>query len=422
MKLRVRPSTIEGEVSSSPSKSYTHRAMALALLAEGTSHLRRPLLSGDTLATLSAVRKFGAEVDREGEVLHINGGRLRCPDDVINVDNSGTTIRIMAGIASLLPCITVLTGDESIRRRPMQPLIDALAELGAECRSTRGNGLAPLLVRGPNTGTRTHIKGDVSSQFISSLLISSAVKPVDTEIVLTTPLRSRPYVEITMDMMDRFGVRSGTIPDGFMVPGGQTYKPQDYAVPGDFSSAAFPLVAGALAGHAKVRHLDKQDRQGDKAVLDILSKFGAPVHWVGDAVETSRVPLVGNEVDLSQAPDLFPIVAVMATQAVGVTVINNAEHVRLKESDRIAATMEFLGRMGAEVEERRDGCMIKGPCKLRGASVDSLADHRILMAAAIATLVAEGESVITDGDCFKISYPGFVEDMTALGADLELIP
>ncbi len=188
MKLRVRPSTIEGEVSSSPSKSYTHRAMALALLAEGTSHLRRPLLSGDTLATLSAVRKFGAEADREGEVLHIDGGRLRCPDDVINVDNSGTTIRIMAGIASLLPCITVLTGDESIRRRPMQPLIDALGELGAECRSTRGNGLAPLLVRGPNTGTRTHIKGDVSSQFISSLLISSAVKTVDTEIVLTTPL------------------------------------------------------------------------------------------------------------------------------------------------------------------------------------------------------------------------------------------
>jgi 3-phosphoshikimate 1-carboxyvinyltransferase len=422
MKLRVRPSTIEGEVSSSPSKSYTHRAMALALLAEGTSQLRRPLLSGDTLATLSAVKKFGAGTDREGEVLRIDGGRLRCPDDVINVDNSGTTIRIMAGIASLLPCITVLTGDESIRRRPMQPLIDALGELGAECRSTRGNGLAPLLVRGPNTGTRAHIKGDVSSQFISSLLISSAVKPVDTEIVLTTPLRSRPYVEITMDMMARFGVRSEALPEGFMVPGGQRYTPQDYAVPGDFSSAAFPFMAGALAGHAKVRHLDKQDRQGDKVVLEILSRFGAPVHWVGDSVETSRVPLVGNEVDLSQAPDLFPIVAVMATQAEGVTVIKNAEHVRLKESDRIVATVDFLRRMGAEVEERRDGCVIKGPCPLRGASVDSLADHRILMAAAIATLVAEGESVITDGDCFKISYPGFVEDMTALGADLELIP
>ncbi len=134
------------------------------------------------------------------------------------------------------------------------------------------------------------------------------------------------------------------------------------------------------------------------------------------------MPLVGNEVDLSHAPDLFPIVAVMATQARGVTVIKNAEHVRLKESDRIAATVEFLGRMGAEIEERRDGCMIKGPCQLRGASVDSLGDHRILMAAAIAALVAEGESVITDGDCFKISYPGFVEDMTALGADLEVMP
>jgi 3-phosphoshikimate 1-carboxyvinyltransferase len=422
MKMKVRPSVVEGRVLSSPSKSYTHRAMALALLADGTSQLRRPLLSGDTLATLAAVKSFGGVTETHGDRLSVRGGQLRCPDDVIDAENSGTTIRIMAGIASLLPCTTVLTGDDSIRRRPMQPLIDALRELGVECSSSRGNGLAPLLVRGPNLGARAHIQGDVSSQFISSLLISSAVKAVDTEIVLTTPLKSRPYVEITMDMMSRFGARCEDRAEGFFVPGGQNYLPQDYAVPGDFSSAAFPLMAGALAGKVAVSQLDPRDRQGDKVILDVLKDFGAPVRWEGDTVEVSRSALQGTEVDLSQAPDLFPIVAVLATQAQGVTVIRNAEHVRLKESDRIAATTDFLGRMGAEVEERRDGCVVHGPCALRGAHIDSLGDHRILMAAAIATLVAEGESVISEGDCFKISYPGFVADMTALGADLELIP
>lgn len=163
MRLRVTASNAEGSVLSSPSKSYTHRAMALALLAEGESVLRRPLLGEDTLATLDAVKAFGGSVVKDG-ALRITGGPLRCPDDVIDARNSGTTIRLMAGVASLLPCITVLTGDESVRRRPMQPLIDALGMMGVRCESTRGNGLAPLVVKGPNLGRRTEIRGDVSSQ------------------------------------------------------------------------------------------------------------------------------------------------------------------------------------------------------------------------------------------------------------------
>ena len=196
---------------------------------------------------------------------------------MIDTDNPGTTIRIVAGIASLLPCHTVLTGDESIRRRPMQPLISALRELGVECLSTRGNGLAPLLVRGPNTGRETHIPGDISSQFISSLLISSPLKQVDTDIHITTDLKSRPYVEITMDMMSRFGTVCSESDGTFHVDGGQSYRAQDYVVPGDFSSAAFPLAAGALAGKATVTNLDPRDRQGDRSFVDILRRFGAIV-------------------------------------------------------------------------------------------------------------------------------------------------
>jgi 3-phosphoshikimate 1-carboxyvinyltransferase len=420
MKLQVRPSEIEGAVSASPSKSYTHRAMVLALLGKGTSRLDNVLLGGDTLATLNAVRKLGGVVTFEGDRCVIEGGHLTCPDDVINTDNSGTTIRIVAGIASLLPCHTVLTGDESIRRRPMQPLISALCEMGVECYSTRGNGLAPLIVKGPNRGAETHIPGDISSQFISSLLISSPLKDVDTDIHITTELKSRPYVEITIGMMSRFGVRCSESDGTFHVPGGQSYQARDYIVPGDFSSAAFPLAAGALAGKATVTNLDPEDDQGDRRFVGILKDFGAKVEQTESSITVRTAPLQGMDIDLADAPDLFPIAAVVATQAKGISTIFNAEHVRFKESDRIASTVKFLKDMGADIQETKDGCVIRGPCHLRGTEVDPLADHRILMAAAVAALVAKGDTLIEDGDCFKISYPGFVKDMVSLGASVEV--
>ena len=366
MKLIVKPSEIGELLSASPSKSYTHRAMVLALLGDGTSRLDNVLLGGDTLATLNAVRKLGGLVEFEGERCIIEGGHLTCPDDVINTDNSGTTIRIVAGIASLLPCHTVLTGDDSIRRRPMQPLISALRELGVECYSTRGNGLAPLVVRGPNTGSQTHIPGDISSQFISSLLISSPLKPVDTDIHITTELKSRPYVEITMDMMSRFGAHCSEANGSFHVPGGQSYRAQDYVVPGDFSSAGIP-ACGRSVGRKVDRHQPRpQGQAGGPQILGnprMLRGHRDRERWIGLC---GTAPLQGTEIDLADAPDLFPIVAVVATQARGVTTITNAEHVRYKESDRIAATAKFLEDMGANIHGRKDGCIIRGPCHLKG--------------------------------------------------------
>jgi 3-phosphoshikimate 1-carboxyvinyltransferase len=303
----------------------------------------------------------------------------------------------------------------------MQPLIDALGQLGVQCHSTRGNGLAPLVVRGPNRGGKCSIKGDVSSQFISSLLISSALKEVDTEIELTSSLKSRPYVEITMGMMRTFAAEVEMTKSGFFVPGRQRYAPRAYKVPGDYSSAAFPLVAGALTAGVAVTGLDPEDRQGDKVVIDILEGFGAEVRRGSTSVRASAAELEGCTVDLADAPDLFPIVAVLGSQANGTTEIVNAEHVRLKESDRIRSTTDFLKVMGAEVRETKDGCVIRGPCKLKGGVVDSLDDHRILMAAAIAGMVSQGTTSITHGECFKISYPRFLEDMASLGADMRLM-
>ena len=421
MRLVVRPSGISGTIPASPSKSYSHRAMIFGLLADGRTNLRNVLLSGDTLATLRAIQMFGARADVKGDSVTIDGGKLLCPDDVINADNSGTTIRIMAGIASLLPCTTVLTGDASVRRRPMKPLLDALNELGVQCHSTRDNGLAPFVVRGPNKGKQCHIKGDVSSQFISSLLISSPLKEVDTEVILTSPLKSRPYVEISMGMMRIFGAKVEMGKSGFMIPGRQRYLPQSYKVPGDYSSASFPMVAGALTGGVSIAGLDPEDKQGDKLILDILERFGAVVKRGSTGVKVLPGKLEGITVDLSDAPDLFPLVAVLASQAKGVTEIINAEHVRLKESDRIKSTVAFLRAMGVNLQERSDGCLVKGPSSLKGVEVDSLEDHRILMAAAVAGLVAEGETVISHGDCYRISYPNFVDDMVGSGADMEMI-
>jgi 3-phosphoshikimate 1-carboxyvinyltransferase len=366
------------------------------------------------------MEQFGASFRAEDDDRIVRGGRLRAPASAIDCANSGTTIRLLAGIASLLPYSVTLTGDASLQQRPMKPLISALTEMGVHA-SSQNNGCPPLIIRGPNKGRWTHIKGDISSQFISSLLISSALKELDTEIVITTPLKSRPYVQITRDMMSHFGATTAETKNGYRVMGGQRYRPRDYTIPGDYSSASFPLVAGALAGKVTVTGLDPQDQQGDRSILDVLARFGASVTRGGESVTVGKGDLHGTEVDLGDSPDAFPILAVLATQARGESALTNAEHLRFKESDRIATTVSFLKAMGADIEERKDGCVVRGPTRLKGRSIDPSGDHRILMAAAVAGLVAEGTTTISHGDSYAISYPRFPEDLRALGANVEVV-
>jgi 3-phosphoshikimate 1-carboxyvinyltransferase len=421
MRLMIEPGPVEGSVPASPSKSYTHRAMTLGMMASGTTTIRRSLLSDDTLSTLGAIKQLGSRVLVKGDTCTIMGGRMECPQEPIDAGNSGTTLRLMTGVASILPCSTVLTGDESLRKRPMGPLIDALREMGVTCIPTQSEGCAPLMVKGPNRGRTAHIRGDVSSQFISSLLMSSPLKEVDTEIVLTTPLISSPYVDITIELMERFGVTCHPTQEGFFIEGGQRMEPVDMGIPGDFSSAAFPLVAGAMSGKVRVTGLTDRTCQGDRAILDILERFGASVRRGEGEIEVEPGEMVATEVDLSSCPDLFPIVAVLATSAEGASRLHGAKHLRHKESDRIRTTVDMLKDMGAKVEEREDGCIVEGPSRLRGAMIDPHKDHRILMAGTVAALVAEGHTTIQDGDCYAVSYPGFVEDMINLGSRIEVI-
>ncbi|TES84094.1 MAG: 3-phosphoshikimate 1-carboxyvinyltransferase [Hadesarchaea archaeon] len=425
--LKVKPSKLAGEVKAPPSKSYTHRAFMVALLARGESKVINPLVSFDTEVTIEAARTLGAEVSQEGDVWRVLGtaGELKPRADTIDARNSGTTIRLMSAIAALSPKLVRLTGDESVCARPMGPLIEALAKLGTKARCEGLRGRPPVVVGGGLRGGEVEITGAISSQFISALLLVSPYAKEDVKITVTEELRSKPYVEITLELLDGAGARIKRSRDlmEFKIPGGQVFKAIDFKVPGDFSSASFMLAAAALAGGTvRVSNLDVQSAQGDKRIIELLREFGADVRVKGKAVEVSGGgELSGIEADCGNNPDLVPALAVLGSVAEGRTRLLNIPHLRLKETDRIHALASELRKLGAEVEERPDELRIRGVKRLKGAKLTSYGDHRMAMALAVASLVAWGETIIDGAESISVSYPSFVEDIRKLGGKVELV-
>ncbi len=425
--LKVKPSKLAGEVKAPPSKSYTHRAFMVALLARGESKVINPLVSFDTEATIEAARTLGAEVSQEGDVWRVLGtaGELKPRADTIDARNSGTTIRLMSAIAALSPKLVRLTGDESVCARPMGPLIEALAKLGTKARCEGLRGRPPVVVGGGLRGGEVEITGAISSQFISALLLVSPYAKEDVKITVTEELRSKPYVEITLELLDGAGARIKRSRDlmEFKIPGGQVFKAIDFKVPGDFSSASFMLAAAALAGGTvRVSNLDVQSAQGDKRIIELLREFGADVRVKGKAVEVSGGgELSGIEADCGNNPDLVPALAVLGSVAEGRTRLLNIPHLRLKETDRIHALASELRKLGAEVKERPDELRIRGVKRLKGAKLTSYGDHRMAMALAVASLVAWGETIIDGAESISVSYPSFVEDIRKLGGKVELV-
>ena len=415
----VERSSLSGETYAPPSKSYTHRAILITSLGPGGT-IKRPLLSADTRATVAASESFGARIslgDDTGGNLSITGvsDQPKTPEDVINVLNSGTTLRFCSAVAALTDG-AVLTGDASIRTRPNGPLLSALSELGATAFSIRNNGKAPLVIKGKMSGGIAHLDGGVSSQFLSALLIAAPLAESDTRIVIKGDLKSRPYAEITLDMLADAGVHIEAKQQEFSVLGGQSYGLKSYAIPGDFSSASYPLAAAAVTGSAVTVKGILPSRQGDSAIIDILSRMGAKVSWdkeKGD-LHIQGGDLVGTDVDASRTPDLVPTIAVLGALAEGKTTVFNAEHVRHKETDRLHAMAVELSKMGADIRERPDGLEITGG-KLHGAKVHGWHDHRIVMALTVAGFVAGGTEIDT-ADAVDVSYPGFFEQMEGLGA------
>ncbi len=426
MDVTVGNSRVSGTARAPPSKSYTHRALLAAGYAGGAL-VRNPLVSADTKATARAVDHFGGDAERVQADWEITGfgGAPDVPADVIDCANSGTTMRLVSGAAALADGTTVLTGDRSLRSRPQGPLLDAIADLGGSARSTRGNGQAPLIVDGPIEGGHVEMPGDVSSQFVTSLLMAGALTDEGVEIELTTELKSAPYVDITLDVLESFGVTAEERENGYRVPGGQTYEPADgeYAVPGDFSSASYLLAAGALAGGEEVVVEGAHpSEQGDAAIVDVLRQMGADVEWRQDDGEivVGRSDLDGITVGVADTPDLLPTIAVLGAAAEGTTTITDAEHVRYKETDRVSAMAEELAKLGAAVEERQDELVVHGgDSDLSGARVDGRGDHRIVMALSVAALVADGETTIEGGEHVDVSFPDFFDALGDLGAAVE---
>lgn len=421
----VRPSEIEGRIEAPPSKSYTHRLLSVALLADGECKIRNPLLSLDTRATLEAVQSLGGRTEEveEGWIISGTGGELISKNREINVRNSGTTLRIMSAIASLSPRRVRLTGDRSILKRPMGPLIKSLSELGADASCEGSKGRPPVLVGGGMRGGETRITGEISSQFISALLIVSPYSQVGVDLEVEGELRSKPYVRMTLKTLELVDaeVRSDSSLTDFSIPGEQIFEPYEYTVPGDFSSAAFLLGAGALSEKGvEVENLDPNDVQGDKRIIDFLRDFGAEVQ-VRDKIIGVRGGgrLTGIDADCSDTPDLAPVLAVLGATAEGQTRLYNISHLRYKEVDRLKALAKELQKLGVRVKEIEGGLKIFGSERLRGGELNSYGDHRMAMSLAVAGLVAEDEVQIKGSESIGISYPDFVKDMESLGADIK---
>jgi len=427
MHLIARPSRLSGSVPMPGSKSHTIRAVAIASLATGESLIREPLDSLDAQAAVRAYRALGAQIDTSDPRLwrvRGVGGRPRVPEDIIDVGNSGTTLRIAIGSAALLPLDTghaVFTGDHQIRRRPVEPLLASLRDLGATAFSVRRNACAPAVVGGQILGGRTAIDA-TNSQYLTSLLLNCPLADPSrayTEIEVTR-LGERPYVEMTLDWLDRQGIRyENDSFRRFIIPGGQAYRPFDRAVPADWSSATFFLVAGAICeGQVTATGLDPRDTQGDRAVAEYLRAMGARVDVSDDRVSVARGDLNGVEIDLNATPDALPALAVAACFAHGTTQLINVEEARRKETDRIRVMATELRKLGADIDERPDGLVIRGR-PLRGGRVEGHDDHRVVMALVLVGLAGTEPVTVSTAEAAAVTFPRFVELMRSLGADIE---
>jgi 3-phosphoshikimate 1-carboxyvinyltransferase len=420
-----RPAKLRGTIRPPGDKSISHRAALLNAVASGPATVRGFLPSDDCRSTLECLRALGVRWQLDdgdgGATLHIEGvglAGLREPDDVLDAGNSGTTLRLLSGLLAGQPFLSIITGDASLRTRPVDRVVEPLRQMGAALDAREGGRLPPLTVRGGGLRGIRYRLSVASAQVKSAVLLAGLFAGGET--VVEEPVATRDHTERMLRAMGADLEREGP---GIRLRPPSTLQPLEMAVPGDISSAAFWLVAAAVHGDAELHLANVGVNPTRSGLLDVLSMMGANV-YVGEhrtigeepvadlTVRSSR--LAGTEVGGDVIPrliDELPALAVAAAFAEGVTVVRDAGELRHKESDRIAALVRQLGALGAEIQERPDGFIVQGGAGLRGAAVDGASDHRLTMALAIAGLVAEGETVIADPEAVAVSYPQFWDDL-----------
>lgn len=423
MYLSVRSSTLRGTIRIPASKSHTIRGVLLGMLAEGTSQLAHPLDAADTLSSVHCATALGARIERQDDRWIVHGTGAALPSEAMQLDvgNSGTTLGNLIAICATGSAPITLDGDASIRTRPFPSLLRSLEALGATVVSSGPNGTAPITIHGPMKGGTASVDG-ITSIYLTPLLLAAPLIDGDTELNVDGAMNEKGYVRMTLDWLEAAGIEVEASENltHFRIRGGQSYRPVDRHIAADFSSAAFPGCAAVLAADPEVlvQGLDFNDSQGDKQVFAHLRKMGASLSDEDAGLRILRATkLQGIRADLSDTPDALPMLSVVGCFAEGETIFHNVAMARIKETDRIAVMCAELSKMGARIEERPDGLVIrKSP--LHGARVDGHDDHRVVMALAVAGLMAEGETIVDSAESVRITYPSFLESMRALGADM----
>jgi 3-phosphoshikimate 1-carboxyvinyltransferase len=417
--MEIRPlERLNAAVSLPGSKSYTQRALVIAALAEGLSLLHNALYAEDTEYMMEALRMLGAEIVKRGDetIVRGTGGRIKNPGREIFLGNNGTALRFLASLVSLGEGRFVVTGEPRLCERPVKPLLDALETLGVTVHTSEGRGFPPIAIdaKGIRGGAAT-FHNVASSQYISSLLISAPYAEKDVRIILSGRTVSQPYIDMTVEAMRWFGVEVITDRNNYLVKAGQRYDARSYLVEGDASTASYFFLAAAVCrGRIRVSNINPLTLQGDIRFLEIMEKMGCKVVRGADWVEVTVGELSSGDftVDMGDMPDMAPNMAVMAAFREGKTQITNVAHLRIKESNRIAALVSEINRIGITAEERPDGLVITGG-RPHGAEIETYNDHRIAMSFAIAGLAAPGMK-IKNRDCVNKSFPAFWDELEGL--------
>lgn len=415
MEVTVHPSRIAGSITAPPSKSMTQRAIAAGLLAKNTTVIRNPSFCNDSLAAIGIARTLGASVGPDDNSITIRGGAGSLSPVTLHCGESGLALRMFAPVAALLADRVTLTGEGSLAGRPVTMISEALPQFGVKVQST--TGLLPLSMRGRLSAGKALLDGSKGSQLLTGLLMSLPLLESDSEITVEN-LRSRPYIGMTLQLLEDFGISVAN--DSFIhfkVPGGQSYHACDYTVEGDWSGAAFLLVAGALSGEVTIRNLDVSSLQADRAILKALGDAGCRPTEVSAGLKIEKSDLKAFVFDATDSPDLFPPLAALAAYCKGTSRIMGVSRLKHKESDRAGAIADLFGALNIGVHITGDEMLVSGG-KAVGARVTSHNDHRIAMMAAVMALAAEGPVTITGAEAVDKSYPGFYDDLAGIGSHI----
>lgn len=424
---RVKKGTVKGEISIPASKSHTLRSILFGALGKGKTVICDYLPSTDTYAMIEACRLFGARLNVTPHRIEITGleGKIHQTEDVINAGNSGIVLRFCSALGALASHPVVITGDYAIRhQRPMQHLLDGLTQLDVKAVSMRGDGYAPIIIQGPLKTGKAVIPGE-DSQPVSALLIASSFAEGPIELSVQNP-GEKPWIALTLNWFDRLGISYENQSYGwYRLPGGARYEGFDYQVPGDFSSAAFPIAAALITrSELLIKNVDMEDVQGDKELIAVFQKMGALIE-IDESRKTLLVkkspPLSGLSVDINDFVDAITILAVVACFAEGETEIRGAAIARQKECNRLQSIVTELKKMGADITETEDGLKVK-KSPLFGAHLHSYHDHRMVMSLTVAALGAQGTTTISPAESVSKTFPTFVQDFHQLGADIEELP